>query len=48
MFPDPVQVPAVVFLAEDARLAIMAALYDVKRQAIEIDTRSAGHARILD
>ena len=44
---QPVEVSAVVFLAKEARLAIVPALHDVQRYAIKVDTRTAEHGRML-
>ena len=44
---QPEQITALVFLAEEARFAIMAALHDVQRDAIEVDAWAAGHVGIL-
>ena len=42
-----VQVTAVVFLAEEAGLAIVAALHDVQRHAIEVNAWATGQVRML-
>ena len=44
---QPVEASAVVFLAKEARLAIVPALHDVQRYAIKVDTRAAGHGSML-
>jgi hypothetical protein len=46
-FPQPMQVVAVILLAEETGLAIVAALHNVQRNAIEMDTGAAGHGRTL-
>jgi hypothetical protein len=46
-FSQPMQVAAVVFLAEKARLAVVAALHDVERNSIKLDTRTSGHEIML-
>ena len=45
---EPVAVGVVVLLGEKAGLAIVAALHDVQRHAIEVDAGAAGHAVTLD
>jgi hypothetical protein len=46
-FAQPVEVAAVIFLAEEARFAIVAALHDVQRDTVKMDARAAGHVRTL-
>ncbi len=46
-FSPPMQVAAVVFLAEKTRFAVVAALHDVERNSIKLDTRASGHEIML-
>ena len=46
-FTQPVQVGVVVLFREEARLAIVAALHDMQRYAIDMDAGSARHALTL-
>jgi hypothetical protein len=41
------QATAVIFLGEEARLAIVTALHDMQRSSINVDARAAGHAGML-
>ncbi len=43
-FAQPVQIAEIVVLAEEARLAVVAALDDVQRNTVEVDARAAEHA----
>jgi hypothetical protein len=36
-----------VLLREEARRAVVAALHDVQRQAVEVDAGAAGHGQII-
>jgi len=44
---QPVQVTQVIVFAEKTRFAVVAALHDVQRYAVEVDARAAGHAGML-
>lgn len=41
------QVAVVIFVAEETRLALAAALHYVQRNTVKVDARAAGHDRIL-
>ena len=43
----PVQVSMVVLFGKETRLAVMAALHNVKRHTVKRDARAAGHANTL-
>jgi len=44
---EPVQVGAVVLLAEEAAITVLALLHDMKRNFVEVDARAAQHSRRL-
>ena len=46
-FLQPIQITLVVFIAQEAGLAVVASLDDVKRNAIEWDARATGHAVLI-
>jgi hypothetical protein len=43
---EPVQVSMVVLFRKEAGLAVMAALHDVQRDAVQVDARAAGQFRV--
>ena len=44
---QPVQVGVVILFSEEAGFAVVAALHDMQRDAIEVDAGAAGHGRRL-
>jgi hypothetical protein len=44
---QPVEVGPIILFAEEARFAVVPALYDVHRYAIKMDARAPGHAAIM-
>ena len=46
-FAEPVKIAGVVFFAEETRLTVMPALYDVQRYTIKVDAGAAGHEGML-